>query len=318
MGRFFNKVDPALKWRSGIEELLCSCRVFSAGLLLIMRVYRGKCPDPVLRVQQLVMCNTFSELGLPPLDTIAALFFNYFMERYWFTNVLLMGAYTNWMVLIICVTTTYFILFVFSDSTLSAATVLPSNAFLVICTLGLGPHAYYIERASLEKFLLATRSDGGEAAEKLIRKGQDVACESGDASLGSFCSQGGEEGDKSGEIENGGASLASLAYNRKPTTATASDERSQSTPSKIARHIGNADSGEEADSIINRDLGELIGSLHYLDNEMDTSGSSVNDEKLMHIDPAKLKAFRDRLIPPITSSEDGSLSLSSCHDSYST
>jgi len=43
-----------------------------------------------------------------------------------------------------------------------------------LCSICLGPYAYYSERAHLERYLLATRSDGGEVVMSLLRSGENV------------------------------------------------------------------------------------------------------------------------------------------------
>jgi len=170
----FADVNHALEWRNVFEELACFLRVLSTGLIIAARSYKGQCPEVTLRTLDFYMCNAMAKQGTPPLDMIAAMYFNFFVERNWFTATRLEVSYLLLAVIVANVAASYYFIFTSPDMTTSPGIHVPPNVFVFVCTAALGPHCFNTERAGLEKFLLATRSDGGEAAESLVKKGEEV------------------------------------------------------------------------------------------------------------------------------------------------
>jgi hypothetical protein len=175
LGSYFRIVVDSLEWRNKIEELLCVFRIFSAGQLLAVRCYRGRCPEGSGMPEQ-VMCNTMAELRLLPLDCCAALFLNFFLERFWFASIRVSVSIVSWLTLSISIIVSFVFTYIPSNNDkVSSAVWLPINCFVVISSVALLMCSYNQEKIELEKYLLATKSDGGETVRNLVQSGESVS-----------------------------------------------------------------------------------------------------------------------------------------------
>jgi len=116
-----------------------------------------------------------AKIGMPPLDSVAAMYLVYTMERHWFSSIRPSISFINWMVLIVSVIASYAFVYTDPASKVHFAVSSGANTFVFLCSICLGPYAYYSERAHLERYLLATRSDGGEVVMSLLRSGENIS-----------------------------------------------------------------------------------------------------------------------------------------------
>jgi hypothetical protein len=143
----------------------------------------------------------------------------------------------------------YYLLYVSNkDITAPAASYLSPNIFVMALTLFLGPYCYYNEKTGLEKFLLATRSDGGVAAKNVIKSGESVA-------------------DMNLTDSTGGRTAVNSKSNGIVLNFTRGSDNSNSNSNSNNNKRHHADD-HEGDDIIEEQFGSMMRSLSPLDVEM--------------------------------------------------
>lgn len=133
----------------------------------------------------------------------------------------------------------------FDEGLSNPAIYMNNNFFVIVFSVSLLPFCYFNERSSFEKFLIATRSDGGEVAEKIVKNGQVVDIDDVDQSRG--------DGDQDMDRSNSSrASLSSLASNEDGSNIIEEEFASvikRLDPNDVERVVLSAQSDNEADDL---------------------------------------------------------------------
>jgi len=208
---------------------------------------------------------------------VAAFYINFYLERNWFSATRLDVSYFLCLVTVLSVAISYIIVFSSPEMTASPGVYLSTNTFLLFCTIALFPHCFYTQKLGLEKFLLATRSDGGEAAEILVKKGEEVDLDEQNNSSN-------ESTSGNGVSTRGRSALASLALRRQTA----------------ANGTSNTFEEDEADRDIQEQFGSIMSSLSEHDIERVVSSTSaardksLEEQKNRHIQQKFETIRRDR------------------------
>jgi len=187
------------------------------------------------------------------------------------------------------VITSYIIIFTSTDPASSTAfSFIPTNSFVFVCCVGLGPYCFFSEKSRLEKFLLATRYDGGEAAENLVKRGEEMKI---DERLQTDNRHNVVEDNDSSNNNDDALSIKSLEASQarvpQPQPMFKDDE---------GERILEEDFGSIMKNLTKNDI-ELVASLTSNQREKDEGQLSVaSDEACKYIDPMKLQSFCHELL----------------------